>query len=159
MNLGPLRPHRKKDLFLEAPTSDQARSQPGNFFWGGSKGKLWRGKTFLFTLMTVARELFLDRGQDRERQNRVHERNVFAGIAAFFLSRKQAFFKKRSSPDLERFCPENKRFSKKVFAGFGAFSCSKTGSEYRSQEGIKSRPGRAKIFPEGVGRAAYRAYV
>jgi len=52
----------------------------------------------------VARELFLDRGggQDRERQNRESEIKVFTGFGAF-LSRKQAFSKKKSSPDLERF--------------------------------------------------------
>jgi len=81
----------------------------------------------------VARELFLDRGA-RPRAPKSGTRNK--GIRwnwNVFLSRKQAFSKK----------------IKKVFAGFGAFSCPKNGSGYRSQGG-KSRPWGAKIFPGGA---------
>jgi len=75
----------------------------------------------LWLLATVVRELFLDRGERPRAPNWEREIKVFAGIEAFF-------------------CP--------VFAGFGALSCSKNGSGYKSQGG-KSRPGGAKISPGG----------
>jgi len=79
--------------------------------------------------LSVARELFLDRGQDRERQNREREKKVFVGIGAFFCPENERFpKKKRSSPDLERFSVPNM-------------------AQDTDLRGGKIRPGGAKIFP------------
>jgi len=100
--------------------------------------------------VTVARELFLDRGS-RPSAPKSGTRNtvkVFAGIGAFFVPETRVLQKKK----------------KKVFAGFGALKkkglcriCPKNGSGYRSQGG-KSRPGEAKIIPGGQLPPTSRAY-
>jgi len=50
-----------------------------------------------------AETIFGQWGQDRERQNREREIEVFAGIGAFFVPKTSVLQQKRSSPDLKRF--------------------------------------------------------
>jgi len=75
-------------------------------------------------------------GQDRERQNREREIEVYAGIGEFFVP--------KTSVDLEHFLARKHRFSqKKASPDFGAFSCLKHG---QVSEGDKNRPGGPKYL-------------
>jgi len=117
----------------------------------------------------VAQELFLDRGGKNESVKIGNAKLRSSLELERFLSRKQAFSKKKVFAGIGAFfVPITNNLKKKVFAGFGAFFCPENKRSPKKKglhriwnvllsqiwlriqvSGGKSRPGEAKISPGG----------